>query len=329
MPIVEPSYRPPWGLRNGHAQSVLARFLRRIPPSAYTRRRLELPDGDFLDLDEIIQGHGRIAILLHGLEASSQAPYVRAMAATLLDQRWDIVAMNFRGCSGEPNRLMRSYHSGVSDDLEHVIADMGKRYASPALALVGFSLGGNVTLRYLGEKGIAARDQGVTVAAAISVPSDLEACAERFKAPANRFYMNRFLRCLFQKVRHRQELFPSALDYDSVLASRHFHDFDGRFTAPVHGFDSAQDYWTRCSGKAVARAIAVPTLLVNARDDPFLTESCHLLEEAREHPYLHADIPSHGGHVGFITLRGKNGFYQESRVQAFFRSQTGSPHHQD
>ena len=117
MPIVEPDYRPPWGLKNAHVQTVLARFLRRIPLPPYTRRRLELPDGDFLDLDEINGNHGRIAILLHGLEASSQAPYIRGMAAMLLAQGWDIVAMNFRGCSGEPNRHLRCYHSGVTDDL--------------------------------------------------------------------------------------------------------------------------------------------------------------------------------------------------------------------
>lgn len=321
MPLVDPSYAPPRWLRNGHAHTVLARFLRTIPLPAYQRHRLELEDGDFIDLDEISGSHRRTALLLHGLESSSSAAYVRGMARTLLGQGWDIVAMNFRGCSGEPNRVMRSYHSGVTDDLGLVIRHLRTRAPDHPLALVGFSLGGNVVLRYLGEQGADAKKHGISVAAAISVPTDLKACAERFAEPENKFYMNRFLRSLLEKTRYRQIRFPEALDYESVLQSKNFHDFDGRFTAPVHGFASAEDYWARCSSKATAGDIALPTLLINALDDPFLSPSCHLVEEARDHPNLFADVPRHGGHVGFVRFS-KGGYYQESQVSAFFRERS-------
>ncbi len=318
MPRLPSSYRAPWWLTNGHAQTVLARSLRRIRRRPYQRRRLELDDGDFLDLDELDDGQGRVAIVLHGLESSSDAPYVRGMARALSENGWDIVAMNFRGCSGEPNRRLRSYHSGVTDDLQAVVADVRARRRDQPLLLIGFSLGGNVVLRYLGERGESVRAQGVMAGVGISVPCHLETCAERFAQPGNRFYMKRFLRFLFEKVRHRQEAFPDALDYDAVLASENFHDFDGRFTAPVHGFASAEDYWTRCSAKAVAESIAVPTLLLNAEDDPFLSPPCHLREEADRNEHLHAEITPHGGHVGYVQF-GKDGFYQEARVLAFLR----------
>jgi predicted alpha/beta-fold hydrolase len=319
VPLLEPSYEPPWGLKNEHAQTVLARFLRRVAQPGYERRRLTLTDGDFLDLDEISRGNNRVAILLHGLESSTEAPYMRGMALCLLEEEWDITAMNFRGCSGEPNDSLRSYHSGVTEDLQEVIDDVRRRRPDVPIALVGFSLGGNVTLRYLGEQGEAARDQGIVVAAGISVPCHLESCSDKFAQSANRHYMKRFLRSLFHKVRHKQETYPDALDYEAILASRNFHDFDEHFTAKVHGFESAMDYWTKCSSDALAHRIAVPILLVNALDDPFLTDACHLQAEAKEHAHLYADLPKHGGHVGFIGF-GAGCFYQERRVREFFGS---------
>ena len=287
-----------------------------MPP--YKRFRIELVDGDFLDLDTISRGHGRIAILVHGLESCSQAPYVRSMAKALLEDSWDVVAMNLRGCSGEPNRLLRSYHSGVTDDLQEVINHLQKQRPDAPLALVGFSLGGNIVLRFLGEQGEKAQEQGILLGAGVSVPCELDTCAERFAQPENRVYMNRFLKLLFRKVRHRQQHFPEALDYEAVLSSKNFHDFDGQFTAPIHGFSSAQDYWSNCSAKATARHIAIPTLLVNANDDPFLTPGCHLLDEAEPHPLLYAERPLHGGHVAFISGL-TNSPYHEQRVRRFFK----------
>ena len=316
MPILTPAYQPPRWLRNGHVQTIAGRLLKRIRLRPYTRRRLELTDGDFLDLDELCDGYRRVAILVHGLESSTSAPYMRSMASLLHTDGWDIVAMNLRGCSGEPNRLLRSYHSGATDDLQEVIDHVQMHRPGTPLALVGFSLGGNMVLRYLGERGEAARAHGIVVSVGISVPCELASCAQRFAEPGNRFYMNRFLKQLFQKVRHRQAHFPNALDYASILASRNFHDFDGQFTAPVHGFDSAQDYWEKCSAKTTASAIAVPTLLINATDDPFLTWHCHLLDEAKDHPHLHAELCAHGGHVAFLN-GGQGDAYHENRIRSF------------
>jgi predicted alpha/beta-fold hydrolase len=243
------------------------------------------------------------------------------MAKALLDDAWDIVAMNLRGCSGEPNRLLRSYHSGVTEDLQAVISHVRKQRPDAPLALVGFSLGGNVVLRFLGEQGEKVQEQGVLLGVGVSVPCELATCAERFAQPENRVYMNRFLKLLFTKVRYRQQQFPEAVDYDAILSSRNFHDFDGRFTAPVHGFSSAQDYWTSCSAKATARQIAIPTLLVNADDDPFLSPGCHLLEEAENHPFLNAERTLHGGHVAFISGFTKSP-YHEQQVRSFFKEAT-------
>ncbi len=278
---------------------------------------MELADGDFLDLDGLSAGHDRVAILVHGLESCAEAPYVRGMAKGLLDDQWDIVAVNLRGCSGEPNRLIRAYHSGATDDLQAVIDHVREQKPKAPIALVGFSLGGNIVLRYLGEQGDQVSQQDIVLGAGISVPCDLDACAEKFAQPENRFYMKRFLRMLFQKIRHRQRKFPGTMDYESILNSKNFHEFDSQFTAPVHGFSSAQDYWLSCSAKATAQAIAIPTLLLNAEDDPFLTPGCHLLEEAKDHPYLHAERTSQGGHVAYITGL-FTAPYHEQQVRSFF-----------
>jgi predicted alpha/beta-fold hydrolase len=321
VPVREPNYTPPWWLRNGHAQTVAGRFFRRVSLPRYGRVRIELADGDFLDLDTISRGHGRVAILVHGLESCAQAPYIRSMAKVLLEDSWDIVAVNLRGCSGEPNRLLRSYHSGVTKDLQAVISHVRGQEPEAPIALVGFSLGGNIVLRYLGEQGERVHGQGILLGAGISVPCELESCAERFARPENRIYMNRFLKLLFRKVKHRQHHFPDAMDYEAILSSKNFHDFDGQFTAPVHGFSSAQDYWTSCSANATARHIAIPTLLVNAEDDPFLTPGCHLLKEAENHPFLHTERTQHGGHVAFITGV-STAPYHEQLVHSFFERAT-------
>ncbi len=319
MPLIESAYKPPALFKNPHLQTAFARALRRVPQLAYQGRRLTLSDGDFLDLDIVNKGNHRAAILLHGLESCSRAPYIRGMGQMLSREGWDIVAMNFRGCSGVPNLTLRSYHSGVTDDLQEVIQFVKDTLGYQTCVLVGFSLGGNVVLKYLGDLGSAVKDTGILAAAAISVPCDLKGCAEKFARPENRFYMKRFLKFLFRKVRHRQEAFPDALDYEAVLSSQNFHDFDGRFTAPIHGFESAEHYWETCSSKAVASNIDIPTLLLNARDDPFLTETCHLVEEASDQPTLHAETTDHGGHVGFIQLGPDREYYAETSVKTFLR----------
>ena len=301
MTATVPPYRPPRWLRNGHVQTVYASLFRRVEGVAYRRERIDLEDGDFLDLDWLGRGR-RVAVVAHGLEGSADRSYVRGMAAELHRQGWAVCAWNLRGCSGEPNRLLRAYHSGATDDLEAVVSHVLEGGAE-AVAVLGFSLGGNLTLRWLGENGDAL-DRRVIAGAGVSVPVDLASSAETMKAWSRRLYMRYFLRKLAVKVEEKASRFPDAPDPAGVSRMTSFAEFDGVFTAPVHGFASAQDYWARASSRPVLDQIRVPTVLVNALDDPFLSASCYPSEKAEANPNLTLLAPRWGGHVGFVTASG-------------------------
>ena len=299
-----PPYVPARPLRSGHLQTVLPSLLRRVDGVDYQRERIELADGDFLDLDWLRNPDPQapVAAIAHGLEGSSERAYVRGMARALHARGWTVVAWNLRGCSGEPNRLLRTYHSGVSDDLDavvsHVLAD-GVRQ----LAVVGFSLGGNVTLKWLGEQGNGV-DERIVAGVGISVPVDLAGSARVMEGRSRRIYMLRFLRSLADKVTEKASRFPGAIELADLGRMRTFAEFDGRYTAPLHGFASAEDYWTRASSLPLLPKIRVPTLLVNALDDPFLSPSCYPREIAEANPYLGLLTPRWGGHVGFMARGG-------------------------
>jgi len=312
MPVLEPpAYRPTLPLRSGHLHTAWAGLGRRVDGPAVERERIATPDGDFLDLDRVRRDHDRVAVLSHGLEGSSTRAYVRGMARALAAAGWDVLAWNYRGCSGEPNRMLRSYHSGATEDLGVVVDGALADYAS--VALVGFSLGGNLTLKYLGERGPSV-DARIIGAVTFSVPCDLKASSEHLARPAARPYMARFLRSMRAKVRTKAAMFPGALDLDGVDAMRTFREFDDRFTAPIHGFRDAEDYWARCSAKRFIPDIRVRTLIVNAADDPFLPEACHPVDEARASAHVHLEMPRFGGHVGFAA---RGTYWSERRAVAF------------
>jgi predicted alpha/beta-fold hydrolase len=301
VPVISSDYEAPWFLRNGHAHTVYPVLRRKIPEVVYQRERLELEDGDFLDLDWSRAGSdraGRVVIVAHGLEGSSEGAYVKGMARAFNRRGWDALALNFRGCSGEPNRLLRCYHSGVSDDLWHVVEHV-RRGGYERVGLVGFSLGGNVTLKLLGELG--ERCPGWLVGGVgISVPCDLKASAEVMARPVNRAYMARFLGDLREKLRTRQGRWPRELDDSGYDQVRTFRDFDDRYTAPLHGFRDAEDYWARCSAVGFFEAIRCPALLLSAADDPFLAPACFPHDLAAGHRWFHLESPARGGHVGFV-----------------------------
>lgn len=262
------------------------------------RRRVELADGDFLDVDGS-HGFGNRAVLIaHGLEGSSGGAYVRGMVRAFNRRGWDALAMNFRGCSGEPNRLLRSYHSGATEDVLHVLRMLiSQGYAG--VGLIGFSLGANMVLKLLGELGAQAPGELIG-GVAISVPCDLRAACEAMARPANAIYMKRFLASLREKVRAKQARFPVELNDEGYARLKTFRHFDDRYTAPIHGFCDAEDYWARCSANAFLATIARPTLLLNALDDPFLAPSCFPSSAASAHRFVHLEAPQHGGHVGFV-----------------------------
>lgn len=316
MPLLASTYRPPFGFSNGHLQSVFPAALRRVEVVTRVRERIATADGDFLDLDRAEHGAARVAVLSHGLEGSSRQAYVQGMARALIRRGWDVLAWNFRGCSGEVNRCRRFYHSGATEDLhtvlEHVLA--GGRYSH--VALVGFSLGGNLTLKYLGEQA-GQLDGRIIGAVAFSVPCDLASSSLRLAGWGNRIYMWRFLRTLKRKVTAKAALFPGQFDLTGLAAMRTFADFDGRFTAPLHGFADAEDYWRRASSRPFLPHIRVPTLLVNARNDPFLADGCYPVAEARQSEFLHLETPASGGHVGFISFNARREYWSETRAAAF------------
>ena len=300
MPVIASDFQPAPLLRNGHVQTILPVLLPRRVRVTFERERLELADGDFLDLDWAKARRDRVAILTHGLEGSSTQTYIRGMAAALGAAGWDALAWNFRGCSGEPNRLLRAYHSGETGDLAAVIAQaVAAGYAR--VALVGFSLGGNVVLKYLGE---APAHPAVSAAVAISPPLALAPCAQKLDREwSNRLYLRRFLVSLIAKIEAKARRFPGQVDATGVRRMRSFQEFDDRYTGPLHGFRDAADYWTRASARQFLPHVTVPTLLLSPRNDPFLAPEAFPWTEAEANPQLFLEAPESGGHVGFLDFK--------------------------
>lgn len=314
MPCIVSTFQPPAFLRNGHVQTIFAALMPRRLDVSFERERLELPDGDFLDLRWLRKNRGRLGILSHGLEGCADDPSIRGMAAALNEAGWDALAWNFRGCSDEPNRLPHFYHSGATGDLGAVIHHAAATYYS-RIALIGFSLGGNLTLKYLGE---SKPHPAVIAAAAVSAPVDLAASARALdERMSNRIYLRRFLKRLIAKVEAKALRFPDQLDVRDSRAIRSFQHFDDRYTAPLHGFQDAADYWKQSSARQFLPSITIPTLLLNARNDPFLTPECFPFSEAEGNPCLFLEAPESGGHLGFIDLLNGLQPWSERRIVEF------------
>ena len=315
MPLLEPStYRPPLLLGNAHVQTVWPTLFRKVDGVDFERTRLATPDGDFLLLDWLrgAEPAPALVVLSHGLEGNSRRPYMTGMARALHAQGFDVLAWNFRGCGGELNTLSRYYHSGQTDDLRTLIGLATAGY--DRICLVGFSVGGNVTLRYLGEAPERV-DPRVVRGLAFSVPCDLGASARQLNHPMNTIYLAHFMSSLREKIRAKAVRYPEAFPVQDLAAMRDFIDFDEGITAPMFGFTGAEDYYARASSRFVLGAIAVPTLLVNAQDDPFLTTECFPVDEAARSIAFHLERPARGGHVGFVGDGGAKtpGWYWSER----------------
>jgi predicted alpha/beta-fold hydrolase len=310
-----PSYSPAFGLANGHLQSILPSLMRQIEVP-FERSKLELPDGDFLLLDTLKQNKPDApwVVISHGLEGSSRRHYVQGMAKMFYDAGWNVQAWNFRSCGGEMNRLPRFYHSGAIDDLHHVIDHVLNHHQASQLFLTGFSMGGNQTVLTMGGSTLP---KEVIGAAAFSVPLDLASCADELAKPAQTVYMRRFLKDLKPKVAAKAEMFPEVVSLNDYDAMKSFHEFDDVYTAPLHGFSSAQDYWTQCSSQNALPTLQRPTLIVNATDDPFLSSSCYNCRLGNRSPHLYLETPSSGGHVGFVRWKLNSPLWSEKRALAF------------
>lgn len=290
------SFRSPWWLPGGHLQTIAASLL--PPPRvALTRERWDTPDGDFVDVD--FCGDPRAStrlVLFHGLEGGSDSHYARALAAAASARGWHLAMPHFRGCSGEPNRTARAYHSGDSEEIDWVLARLGG-----GLLAVGVSLGGNALLKWLGERGEAARGR-VRRAAAVSAPLDLAAAGDALDRGLNRLvYTRHFLSTLKPKSLAKLEVFPGLYDAARVRAARSFREFDNCVTAPLHGFRDTDHYWASASCGPWLQGIRVPTLVLNARNDPFLPEHALLRAARQASNTVVLEFPRTGGHAGFLV----------------------------
>lgn len=315
MPLIEKStYQPPsFFFKNGHLNTIYPSQFRKVKTINYQRERLITPDDDFIDLDWIYKDKNKVAIVCHGLEGNAESQYVQGMAKIFSKNNWSVCAYNYRGCSGEPNKQIRAYHSGATDDLELVIQQvLSKKFDE--IVLIGFSLGGNLVLKYTGEQGKNIHSQ-IKKTVALSTPCHLESGSNVIQEPKNWLYMKRFSLKLQQKVKDKKTiLLDHGFDYETLASANSFYVFDELFTSKAHGFESRVDYYTKCSSLQFLPNIAIPTLLINAKDDPFLSPQCFPVEIAKNHPNFHLEIPEYGGHVGFATFGKDNTLWSEQRT---------------
>lgn len=293
------AYRPPAWLPGGDLQTIWAAALPR-PRVDYRRERWELPDGDFIDLDWLDgASEAPLVALFHGLEGDSGSHYARFLMAAAREQGWRGVVIHFRGCGGELNRLPRAYNAGDSEEMDRALRRLRLSEPRTRLCVVGVSLGGNVLLKWLGEQGEAALPV-VDAAAAVSAPLDLPAAGAALDRGFNRIYTARFLRTLKRKALARLDRFPGLFDRAALAGADSMRRFDDLVTAPLHGFRDAQEYWQRCASKPYLRAVRVRTLVINARNDPFMPGTVlPAADEVSDRVAL--DFPDAGGHVGFVT----------------------------
>jgi len=305
-------YTPPILLFNAHAETIYPSLFRTVTLAPYQRERIPTPDQDFLDLDWISNGSTKLVIISHGLEGNSHRAYIKGMAAAACRSGFDVLAWNYRGCSEEMNRQLRFYHSGATDDLQ-VVVTHAIRKGYTEISLVGFSLGGNLTLKYLGEQKPPSQ---IAQAVVFSVPMELHSSCLQISKPTNWIYSNRFLRSLKKKVKAKSEVMPE-LDISGLHNVSTLIEFDDHFTAPIHGFNNALDYYQQCSSIRFVNAITTKTLIVNAQNDPFLSAECYPEVQLKNHAYVTFESPRHGGHVGFSQFN-KNGLYwSEERAMNF------------
>lgn len=307
------NYKPPFFLFHAHLETIFPSLFRSVKLSSYQRERINTPDRDFLDLDWLKQDSKKLVIISHGLEGDTTRAYIKGMAKAFFEKGYNVLAWNYRGCSGEINKALRFYHSGATDDLATVV-DYASNKSYAEINLIGFSLGGNLILKYLGEERI--RPENLKKAVTFSVPLDLHASCIKISQPSNWVYSRRFLRSLRKKVVAKSKIMQN-LDASGLKKARTLHEFDDIFTGPIHGFKNAIDYYTQSSSIKVVANIKIPTLIVNAKNDPFLSPECYPEDLLKDHSFVTFESPERGGHVGFAQFT-KNGLYwSEERALEF------------
>lgn len=314
------SFKPAWWLRNKHLQTIWPALCRRdIKNLTLERERLELPDGDFLDLEWAGKNEsGPLIIVLHGFEGSIDSHYARGMLQSIRKQGWRGVFMHFRGCSGEPNRLPRGYHSGETGDLDYLVRVLQRREHGTPMAAVGYSLGGNVLLKWLGETG---DKNPLKAAIAISVPFDLHKACKRMESGLSRAYQWYLLKFARNRLTTKfTQFMGTPLDPASLDDVRSMRELDHKYTVPLHGFSSVDEYYTTASSGQYLADIKIPTLVLHAKDDPFMTEDV-IPPEEKISEQVTMEVSESGGHVGFVSgnYPWRPEYWLEQRVPEFLR----------
>lgn len=316
MPLIKKSsYKgPPWYLQNAHLQTIVPSLFRKVDGVFYERERLELSDGDFLDLDWIERGNDQLVLITHGLEGDTGRPYIKGMGKLFSSYGYDILAWNCRSCSGEMNRNFRLYDHGEIGDIEAVIrhALHTKNYGK--IILVGFSMGGNITLKYLGVNGKNIPEV-VKYGVAISAPTDIKASSDHIETGFRSIYKKRFMSKLADKIRLKEQKFPGTLAVDKLASSKTWLAFDETFSAKLGGYHNAEDFYYQTSAKNFLNGISIPTLILNALNDPILAPECSFPALAEHHPMLYLETPQQGGHVGFTLAQDEFSWAERRAVE--------------
>jgi len=315
-------FHPAWWCRGAHMQTLWPVFIRRKPKVPLKRERLELPDGDFLDLDWTSNStSGPIVVILHGLEGSSDSQYALGILNALVHRGWRGMVMHFRGCGGESNRLTRSYHSGETGDIGYVLKLLHEREPDTPLAAIGYSLGGNVLLKYLGENG---RNTPLRASAAVSVPMLLGECALRLESGFSRVYQWHLVRSMRRSAETKRRRIEMPIKIDDLSLLHTFREWDNAITAPLHGFAGVDDYYDKSSSRQYLQGIAVPTLLIHAKNDPFMTQ--RVIPSIQElSPAISFELYDTGGHVGFVSGQWpwQASYWLEHRIPVFLCKNLG------
>lgn len=319
MPIIDSEFKPIWWLKNPHLQTIWPTFFKKRPELELEKERLELTDGDFLDISSTMDSHLKpLVLLVHGLEGTLESHYAKPLMKLLNENDFAVSFMHFRGCSGEANRLQRSYHSGDSADLQAVTEHLQNKHQRPLFCIIGFSLGGNVLLKWLGEKQLLAE---TTTAIAVSVPFRLRDAADRLEKSFSKVYQKHLITSCQIKYKTKNAKMNLNL-VDDVKKISTFHEFDDKITAPLHGFKNADDYYQKCSSRQFLKTIRKPTLIIHAKDDPFMwNDSAPQEQELSSEVQL--ELTNQGGHVGFVTGKypWKTEYWLDQRILQWLNQQ--------
>ena len=310
-------YIPPLFLFNAHLETIYPALLRTVKLQPYQRERIATPDDDFLDLDWLTQNSDKLVIISHGLEGNTDRAYIKGMARASNLAGYDVLTWNYRGCSEELNNQLRFYHSGSTDDLETVIQHAATSGKYTEINLIGFSLGGNLTLKYLGEN--REKTNLLKRAVTFSVPLELHTSCIQISKPGNWVYSQRFLRSLKKKVSDKARLWKE-LDTRGLSKVKTLIEFDDHFTGPLHGFKNAIDYYEKCSSIHFIKNINIPTLVISAKNDPFLSSECYPDESIKDNAFMKFEKPDFGGHVGFTQFNRNGLYWSEERAISFLQS---------